>query len=396
VRGGLAAEVTDRAVKGWHDLWLVRVSRGTGTPVMDQVRIGLIGAGLIGTAHSIMLREIADGLDGKVELVAVADPLVEARTEAQRRFGYRHAFAAAADLLHADVNAVFICTPTSFHAELVHQAAERGLHIFCEKPLAMSYAEAAGMADAVRRAGVTAQIGLVLRFSAVYRVMQAQLAQPEMGAPVAVVFRDDQCFPIRGAHNTSWRKDPALTAGGTLIEHGVHDLDLLTTLFGPVARLRAWQQNRAGHPGVEDYMAVELEFVSGLRAQLVNVWHDMVQRASNRRLEIFCERGFVASDHDAVGDIIVQVGDGDEGRIGPDEVLRRLESLCGRSDHRFRHWYGIPYLLQDLSFVEALLAGDPAAPGIDVGLEAQRLAAAVYEAARSGEEIEVAGWKPLR
>ncbi len=363
---------------------------------MDQVRIGLIGAGLIGTAHSIMLREIADGLDGKVELVAVADPLGEARARAQRRFGYEHAFAAAADLLRADVNTVFICTPTRFHAELVHQAAQRRLHVFCEKPLAMSYAEAVGMADAVRRVGVTAQIGLVLRFSAVYRVMQAQLAQPEMGAPVAVVFRDDQCFPIRGAHNTSWRKDPALTAGGTLIEHGVHDLDLLTTLFGPVARLRAWQQNRAGHPGLEDYMAVELEFASGLRAQLVNVWHDMVQRASNRRLEVFCDKGFVASDYDSIGDVLLQVGDGEEGRIAADEVLQRFERLCGRSDHRFRHWYGVPYLLQDLSFVEALLAGQPASPGIDAGVEAQRLAAAVYEAARCGEEIEVVGWEPPR
>jgi len=358
---------------------------------MDQVRIGLVGAGLIGTAHSIMLREITDALDGKVELTAVADPLVAAREEAQRRFGFQHGFATVGELLRADINAVFICTPTKFHAELVHQAAERGLHIFCEKPLAMSHPEAVAMAAAVQRAGVTAQIGLVLRFSAVYRVMQAQLAQPEMGAPVAVVFRDDQCFPIRGAHNTSWRKDPTLTAGGTLIEHGVHDLDLLTMLFGPVARLRAWQQNRAGHAGVEDYIAVELGFASGLRAQLVNLWHDMVQRASNRRLEIFCEKGFVASDHDAVGDVLLQIGDGDEGRIGPDEVLLRFESLCGRSDHRFRHWYGIPYLLQDLSFIEALLAGHPALPGIDVGVEAQRLAAAVYEAARTGEEIVVAG-----
>ncbi|MBI4516827.1 MAG: Gfo/Idh/MocA family oxidoreductase [Deltaproteobacteria bacterium] len=360
---------------------------------MEQVRIGLIGAGLIGGTHSLMLRQIADRLGGQVELVAVADPVAAQRALFQERYGYRHAFANAAELLQADLNTVFICTPTKFHAELVQAAAERKLQLFCEKPLAMSYAEAAALHAAVQRAGITAQIGLVLRFSAVYRVMQAVLAQPEMGTPVAVMFRDDQCFPIRGGHNTAWRKDRQLSAGGTLIEHGVHDLDLLTVLFGPVARVRAWQHNRAGHPGIEDFMAVELEFDCGLRAQLLNLWHDMVQRNSNRRLEIFCQQGFVASDYDMIGDIVVQVGDGDELRLGPDEVLRRFESLLGVRDHGFRDWYGIPYLLQDLCFIEALLAGRPASPDLGAGVEAQRLAAAVYEAARTGEEIDVRSWR---
>ena len=361
---------------------------------MDQVRIGLIGAGLIGAAHSTTLKAIAEQFDGRLELAAVADPVATQREQFCERYGYRHAFASADELLRSHVNAVFICTPTKFHADLVHAATDRKLHIFCEKPLAMTYAEAVSMRDAAQRAGVITQIGLVLRFSAIYRVMQAQLAQPEMGAPMAVLFRDDQCFPIRGGHNTTWRKDRALTAGGTLVEHGVHDLDLATVLFGPIARLRAWQQNRAGHPGVEDYMAIELEFVSGLRAQLVNLWHNMLERNSNRRLEIFCERGFLASDHDMLGDIILQVGDGAEGRITPDEVLQRFEALLDRRDQRFRVWYGIPYLLQDLSFIEALLADRPATPDLAVGVEAQRLAAAVYHAAQTGEEVQVPRWVP--
>ncbi len=174
----------------------------------------------------------------------------------------------------------------------------------------------------------------------------------------------------------------------------MHDLDLLTWFFGPIARLRAWQQNRAGHPGVEDYVAVELEFASGLRAQLVNVWHDMLQRPSNRRLEIFCQRGFFASDHDMVGDVFVQIGDGEARRLSTGEVLARFEALLGRVDARFRDWYAVPYLLQDLAFVEALLADRDPAPGLEVGVEAQRIAAAVYRAADRGEEITVTDSSP--
>ena len=358
---------------------------------MQRIRIGLVGAGLIGGAHSAVLRTIADAMPGQIELTAVAEPSAERRELFVALYGYRQAVADVHALLdRADVDAVFVCTPTGAHAEVVNAAAAAGKHLFCEKPLAMSHAQAVEMLAAVRRAGVRAQIGLVLRFSAVYTVMRDLLRTTDAGDPVAVLFRDDQVFPIRGVHHTAWRRDRTLTAGGTLIEHGVHDLDLLTWFFGPIARLRAWQQNRAGHAGVEDYVAAEIEFASGLRAHLVTLWHDMLQRPSNRRLEIFCQRGFFASDHDMVGDMVVQIGDGAEGRLGTREVLDRFAALLGRADDRFRDWYAMPYLLQDLEFVEALLADRDPQPGLEIGVEAQRVAEAVYRAAEHGTEVEVA------
>jgi len=223
----------------------------------------------------------------------------------------------------------------------------------------------------------------------IYWTLRDLLRDPALGAPMAVVFRDDQCFPIRGLHDTAWRADRRQTAGGTLIEHGVHDLDLLTWLFGPIATLRAWQQNHAGHDGVEDYVAVELAFASGLRAQHVSIWHDMAQRPSNRRLEIVCRRGFLASEADMRGDIELQRGDEAGQALRWPEIQTRFTALLGRGEHPLADWYGVPYLLQDLSFIEALLAERDPEPGLGVGVEAQRLAAAVYEAAERGVEIDV-------
>src|SRR5215510_2961296 len=134
---------------------------------MDRIRIGLIGAGLIGGTHSAVLRTIADVMPDQIELTAVADPLAENRELFVNLYRYRHACSDPRDVLaRADVDAVFICTPTAAHAELVQAAAAAGKHLFCEKPLAMSHAEATQMLAAVRHAGVKAQIGLVLRFSA--------------------------------------------------------------------------------------------------------------------------------------------------------------------------------------------------------------------------------------
>jgi len=357
---------------------------------MQCVRIGLIGGGMIGSTHAAVLQTIAQAMPGRIELVAVADPNPRTRETFQTIYGWPNAYADHTALLRAPVDAVFVCTPTVHHAAIVADVAAAGRHLFCEKPLAMSLAEARAMHDAVRRAGVHTQIGLVLRFSAIYWLMRDLLRDPDLGAPMAVVFRDDQCFPIRGLHDTRWRADRRQTAGGTLIEHGVHDLDLLTWLFGPIATLRAWQQNHAGHDGVEDYVAVELAFASGLRAQLVNVWHDMAQRPSNRRLEIFCRRGFIASEADMRGDVAVQRGDDAVQITRWPAIHERFSALLGRNEHAFADWYGVPYLLQDLSFIEALLEERDPDPGLDVGVEAQRLAAAVYEAAETGAEVDVA------
>ncbi|MCX8073741.1 MAG: Gfo/Idh/MocA family oxidoreductase [Candidatus Binatia bacterium] len=358
---------------------------------MPATRIGLIGAGVIGCTHAAALQQIASVLPDHVEFAAVADPDPAAREQAVALFGFRESFADGHDLLERGaMDAVFVCCPTAFHAEFVHHAAERGLAIFCEKPLAMSYAEGAAMLAAVRRHGVPHQIGLVLRFSAVYTVMRALLHDPSFGEPMAVIFRDDQVFPIRGVHHSQWRADRRLTAGGTLIEHGVHDLDLLAWLFGPPVRLQAWSRNIAGYEGVEDYVAVELQFASGLQAQLVNVWHDMVQRPSNRRLEIFCRTGFVASDFDFLGPVLYQVGDGPETTIAAEEVLARFGKLITVEPPQLAPFAGIAYLLQDLSFLRALRSGSAPAPGLEVGLEAQRLAEAAYHSARIGEPVTLA------
>ena len=353
---------------------------------MPRLRIGLAGAGLIGATHSAALREIASTWGDRLELTAVADPDRSRREGFVEAFGWRRATADAADVL-GDVDALFVCTPTRFHAALVCAAAAAGVHLFCEKPLGMSHAEAAGMADAVRRAGIRAQVGLVLRFSPVYAVMRQLVA--DAGEPMAVWFRDDQCFPIRGLHDTGWRKDRELSAGGTLIEHGVHDVDVLTWMFGPLARVRAVEHNRAGHPGIEDYVAADLAFASGLRGQLLNVWHDMAGRPSNRRLEVFCRRAFVASDHDMFGEVEWQRGDDPLERLSADDVVRRHAGTLARRDHTFERWSGLPYFVQVLAFVEALLEERAPTPCLADGVEAQRVVEAIYLAARTGSEVNI-------
>ncbi|HYB89746.1 MAG TPA: Gfo/Idh/MocA family oxidoreductase [Candidatus Binataceae bacterium] len=363
-------------------------------PIKEQVRAGIVGAGLIGQSHSLMLREVADRTEGSVRVAAVADVArVQAEQLAARWPGARVASDAREIIGDPDIDAVWICTPTALHRDAYLAAVHAGKHVFCEKPLAMTTAEAAEMAEAARLAGVASQVGLVLRFSPVYTVIRAIAAAPEAGRMLAVTMRDDQDFPTRGVHASGWRNDRSLTAGGTLAEHSVHDFDLLTWMFGAISRLYCRTRNLNGAPGIEDFGAIEMEFAGGFHGQLTSVWHRMIGRPSNRRLEVFAENLFVACDHDAAGPITIQRADAaGEEILSESDVMRRFEDILLKERPYLapmKDWFAVPYALEDAAFVAALRGQCGPDPEIRAGVAAQRLVEAAYESARTGVPVKI-------
>ncbi len=358
------------------------------SPVKPPVKVGLLGAGLIGQTHSLMLKQVAESTEGAVRVVATYDP-VAAQAERIASHWPESKVAPSPQSIYSDagVDAVWICTPTRFHRELCLGAARAGKHVFCEKPLAMNAPEAGQMEDELRSANVMSQVGLVLRFSPVYTVIRDLLRERAIGKLLTATMRDDQDFPIRGAHDSAWRNDPRLTAGGTLIEHSVHDFDLFTWIFGPVIRLFCAQHNFNGAPGVEDFAASQLEFEAGFWGQMTSVWHRMIGRPSNRHFEVFAENIFIATDHDTLGPIVVQRSDGPEETIAAEEVLDRFEKLILAERPYLRTlggWLAVPYAVEDAIFVAALLGQCEPDPDFAAGVAAQRLVEAAYESARLG------------
>ena len=356
--------------------------------VAPPIRAGIIGAGLIGQAHSLMLKQIAERIEGSVRVVAVHD-VVTAQAERLAAHWDGASVGASADSIigGAEVDALWICTPTRFHRELCIAAARAGKHVFCEKPLAMDAADAALMNKELALAGVMSQVGLVLRFSPVYTVIRRMLEDAGVGKLLAVTMRDDQDFPTRGVHASAWRNDPSLTPGGTLIEHSVHDFDLMTWMFGPVNRLFCTQRNFSGAPGVEDFAATQLEFAAGFCGQMTSVWHRMIGRPSNRRLEVFAENAFIATDHDTLGPIVVQRDDGPEETIPAEEVMRRFkQQILAERPYlgALGKWLAVPYAAEDATFIAALLGRCDPYPHFAEGVAAQRLVEAAYESARAG------------
>ena len=357
---------------------------------MEKVRIGLIGAGLMGAAHSMMLRTIGQFDDLDVELVIACDPDAGRIEGFANGFGYREHATEPEDVFdHPEVDAVYICTPTRYHRELVEAAAAGGKHIFCEKPLAFTEAESQVMLDAARKASIKHQVGLVQRYSPTFHTIKNLIDDNDLGFPMASIFRDDQVFPVKGVHASPWRGQVEEAGAGTIIEHSIHDVDILTWLFGPIKSLEAEVSYLAGVKGIEDRAIVQFKFESGMTATLISLWHDVFKRPSNRLLEIFYERGYISFDEDFIGPVKYQFAKGNLSAISRDEVFDRYVKAQGLKDERARNLALSGYGFEDLAFVTALMEDRDPHPGLEVAVAAHRVVDAIYESARRRTSIEL-------
>lgn len=120
---------------------------------------------------------------------------------------------------------------------------------------------------------------------------------------LSVVFRDDQYLPVGGTYGSTWRIDADKAGHGTVLEHSIHDLDILEWMLGPVQSLSATTRNHHGHDQIEDVAAVRVDFGSGAVGTLCSIWHDIGERESQRGIEIFCQRLFVRIEGDFTGPV---------------------------------------------------------------------------------------------
>ena len=349
-----------------------------------MIRIGLIGCGHIGTVHAIALQQLADAelVDARVTSTFDDDP--ERAVKVARRHGGEPR--GTLDELLDAVDVVWVCTWTAAHLAEVEAAADRGLPIFCEKPLAPDLASATRVAAALER--VPHQVGLVLRWAPVFRNIADTVASGEYGRALATVMRDDQYFPVQGRYGSTWRGDVAHAGGGTIIEHSIHDIDVLRWVLGDPVEVAARTACRFGYPGIEDTGTATFTYADGSVATLTSVWHQVLSRESSRRLEVFCEKAVLWTDDDYLGPLHIQTDDGEKiieaeapswgERFTVPEVYKKALAQYAEPSKAF---------LDALALLGTREAPDPASvghPHAADALAAHRLVDLVYRSAADG------------
>jgi len=201
--------------------------------MQKKLKIGIIGAGgIVQKAHALAYQKMEN-----VEIVGVCDLVVERAQTVADMVGAKFCCCDYKDILNRkDIDAVDICTPNYLHSTIAVEALEKGLHVFCEKPDAVSVEEAQKMKAAAEKSGKTLMVMRNNRYRAMSSYLKEYIADGKMGEIYAARcgWQRRRGIPGKGG----WFTTKAQSGGGPLIDLGVHFIDLAIWLMGnptPVA-----------------------------------------------------------------------------------------------------------------------------------------------------------------
>lgn len=347
-----------------------------------KIRWGVIGAGGIALRRTI---PEAVAMPGRAELTAVMDLDPERAEAVGKKFGVPH-YSSEAELLAADIDAIYIATPPNVHCRQVVQAAEAGKHILCEKPVALSVDEIDRMEAAVSKAGVKFMLGFCMRNN-VYHRKARELVQS--GALGSIVMGRAQltCWypPIPGA----WRQDVSIGGGGSLIDMGTHCLDILEWITGSkIVEVVGFEDLlvHAYPTKVEDTSTVIARLANGAHC-IVDNYFNLPDAAAQNTLELHGAKGSIIG-HGTIGQdptgrmfsvIQPQVTGYDANQVRDNEAKREDYHLDGVS------LYGQMINI----FADCIIEDKEPPVTLEDGRHSVKLVDAIYRAAREKRVVAV-------
>ena len=266
------------------------------------MKIGLIGSGFMGQAHAFgfVTAERVFELADKLEMAMLADANAELAAAAARRWGFAQSTGDWRELVASPaIDVVDITAPNALHKEIALAAIAAGKHVYCEKPLAPTAADALEMAEAAEAAGVKTQVGFNYLMNPMLQYARQMIAAGELG----------EIYSYRGVHAEDYMADPQApisfrhdpVGGGVLADLGSHALATAEFLLGPIARVLGNCSNiiaRRPNPStgveqavnVDDLSQVLLQFENGARGSVEANWC-ATGRQMQHDFEVYGSRG---------------------------------------------------------------------------------------------------------
>lgn len=340
-----------------------------------KVRFGIIGCGVISKLHGIAMEIVEDA-----EVVAICDILEEKMDAFIEKFGPAKRYTDYKELLKdPEVDAVSICTPSGMHGEMVIDAARAGKHIFCEKPIEITKEKIDNMIKEVEKAGVKMGCVFQRRTFPESIVVKKALDEGKFGKIILAdaylkYYRTKEYYSSAG-----WRATWELDGGGSLMNQGVHGIDLVTWMAGEVESVYAKTAALLHNIEVEDTAVAVVKYKSGAFGVIEGT--TSVYPAQSTRLEIHCEKGSVIFGDDGILEWKLK-DNPDEGipEITKDNIsVKDDPTKLSQSSH-------VP-LVED--FVDAINNDRDPLITPQIGRKAVDLILAIYESARTGKEVRL-------
>lgn len=327
---------------------------------MGKVKIGILGAGGIAKVHTAILKK-----DDRVEIIGIADIAEERATALAREAGGATAVGNLEALLELGVDAVYVTTPNTLHVEPVLTCLQNDIHVFSEKPMATSLAEAARIKEAAARANAVYNLGMNRRYAFVYKRVKELIVSGKLTPYMANIKMN------RGELlNPAWTSNPQVT-GGFLYETPFHLMDLSRYLFGEVQTVQceARQNISTAEP---DTFAILLTFESGTIATFVTYAH-AGWSFPFESLEVYGKYATVTTQE--LEKVMVSLG------------LKQAAQTSDFYQQSIEEKWG--YVEEDRRFIDAIVNGSEAPVTAEDGFRSIQLLEAIYESAKTGEATDL-------
>ncbi|MGP5928820.1 Gfo/Idh/MocA family protein [Corynebacterium glyciniphilum] len=350
--------------------------------VPNHLRVGIVGCGAISRNH---LEAFAAAPGAQVTVVCDIDP--DRARQTAEQYGIAHAVGTVDELLSTGVDIISVCTPHPTHEDVVLAAAAAGVHILCEKPIAVDLASARRMTSACHATGVRLGVLFQRRFWPAAQEMKADLVADRLGEPIlgqctVLLHRDPTYYSA-----TPWRGTWDSDGGGVLMTQAIHYIDLLIWMLGDPVEVSGKIATFTHDIEVEDTAVATVTFASGALATINAT--TAADTALGARVQVTASSGATRT--------ILEYPEGTDGRA----VLRAEngsvsttpdypDNLVANADLRTINGALIPHhTAQVADFVAAVRNG--CAPAV-TGHDATRSLAvllAVYESSRTGAPVQL-------
>ena len=339
-----------------------------------KVRWGVIGTGGIADRRTIPGMMLC----GNAELVAVMEINMDLAEKCRAKWGCKKAYDNEAALLaDPEVDAVYIASPVFLHAKQAMAAADAGKHILIEKPLAMTAEEGQKVVDYCKEKGVLIAAGLMMRFGAYVQAMKKAVAEGKIGKPVSGYAQFTCWYPDMPGN---WRQSKKNGGGGSMMDMGVHCIDLLQYILGTKAKsVAAFNDTLTFHYEVEDSSTVLLRMENGTQC-VVQSNFNIPDDAAKWRIELFGDQGRL------IGDTVIGQVDGgslDAMFLGPQGVYDAQQNKKDGERAAIEVEFGNMYAREVASFSNSILTGSPVEVPAEEAVQVQRIMEAAY---RSNDE----------
>lgn len=255
-----------------------------------MIRWGIIGCGNVTEIKSGPALQKVEGSS----LVAVMRRNGDLAADYARRHNVPKYYNNASKLIHdKDVDAVYIATPPSSHAEYALEVIKAGKPVYIEKPMAASYEECQAVIKAAAKSKVPVFVAYYRRALPGFLLVKNLVDSGSIGNIRFVqlhLFKSPAEEELKG--NPSWRTDPAIAGAGHFYDLASHQLDYLDFVFGPIQKVRSFAVNQAGLYKAEDFVSAQFIFCNNIIG--TGIWSFTVSPESVRdKIEIIGDRGSI-------------------------------------------------------------------------------------------------------